>query len=331
MKEGDYVSTEMHKMLLEDRKQKIVQIINKYGENNFYMSFSGGKDSTVLSALLDMALPSNTIPRVYANTGIELNMIRSFVFEKAKTDDRIKIIKPTVPIKTMLETEGYPFKSKSHSVWVERYNRKGKTIGVLQYLGERIDKKPWGPENSCPKKLKYQFTDQNNLKISDKCCMRMKEEPLIKWYKENNKSYVITGITHDEGGRRKHASCLQFDQQKLKKFHPLIPVTKEWEDWFISEYNINICDIYKEPYNFSRTGCKGCPFALHLQQELDTLEKFFPGERKQCELIWGPVYKEYRRLGYRLKNTDVEEENKEKQKTKQLNIYDVFKLRKGSA
>ena len=31
------------------------------------------------------------------------------------------------------------------------------------------------------------------------------------------------------------------------------------------------------------------------------LEKFFPSERKQCEMIWKPVYDEYRRINYRLK------------------------------
>ena len=59
-----------NEFLLQDRLQKIRQIINKYGEENFYISFSGGKDSTVLSALVDMAVPENKIPRVYANTGI---------------------------------------------------------------------------------------------------------------------------------------------------------------------------------------------------------------------------------------------------------------------
>lgn len=68
-----------NEFLLEDRLQKIRSVINKYGEENFYISFSGGKDSTVLSALIDMACPENKIPRVYANTGIELNMIRDFV------------------------------------------------------------------------------------------------------------------------------------------------------------------------------------------------------------------------------------------------------------
>ena len=68
-----------NEFLLQDRLQKIRQIINKYGEENFYQSFSGGKDSTVLSALIDMALPDNTIPRVYANTGIEYRLILDFV------------------------------------------------------------------------------------------------------------------------------------------------------------------------------------------------------------------------------------------------------------
>lgn len=57
-------------------------------------------------------------------------------------------------------------------------------------------------------------------------------------------------------------------------------------------------------YNFTRTGCKGCPFALKLQNELDTLEKFFPAERKQCEALWKPVYEEYRKLGYRLRDIE---------------------------
>ncbi len=87
----------------------------------------------------------------------------------------------------------------------------------------------------------------------------------------------------------------------------MVAVTKEWENWFISEYNIRICDIYYPPYNFERTGCKGCPFNIHLQKELDVLEKYFPDEKKQCEIIWKPVYDEYRRLGYRLKNNSYEQ------------------------
>lgn len=98
-------------------------------------------------------------------------------------------------------------------------------------------------------------------------------------------------------------------------FQPLVPITKEWEDWFIEECHVVICDIYNEPYNFPRTGCKGCPFALHLQKELDILEEYFPNERKQCEIIWKPVYDEYRRLGYRLKKNE---------KYKQMSLFDII-------
>lgn len=287
-----------NEFLLQDRLQKIRQIIRQYGEENFYISFSGGKDSTVLSTLVDIAFPENKIPRVYANTGIELNMIRDFVLEMQKTDNRIVIIKPSMSIKQMLEKDGYPFKSKIHSHCVNLYQTDPSKKMWQGYTGKRPEH--WHT-TTCPKKLMYQFTEENKLRISDICCVKMKEEPLIKWAKDNKKDIAITGIMKEEGGRRTQSTCLQFRGKKLKKFQPLVPITKDWEDWFIDIYNVEICDIYKQPYNFNRTGCKGCPFAINLQHELDALEKHFPNERKQCEIIWKPVYDEYRRIEYRLK------------------------------
>lgn len=286
-----------NEMLLNDRIMKIQSIVKKYEEENFYISFSGGKDSTVLSALVDMALPNNKIPRVYANTGIELNMVRDFVIELAKTDNRIRIIKPSIPIKQMLEVEGYPFKSKHHAQMWSIWNNDHSNLSAIKYRDGLYN----FSSNKCPKKLKYQFSDDFNIKLSDKCCFRLKEEPLKEWQKENNKPYGILGIMREEEGRRSRAKCLAFQGKKLKNFQPLAPITKEWESWFIDKYNIKICDIYKPPYNFTRTGCKGCPFNIHIQRTLDTLEKYFPEERKQCEIIWKPVYDEYRRIGYRLK------------------------------
>ena len=288
-----------NEFLLTDRLDKIKSVINQYGEENFYISFSGGKDSTVLSWLIDKAIPYNNIPRVYADTGIELNMIKDFVVNKAINDDRFIIIKTHKNIKEKLYKYGYPFKSKQHSEVLDRYQRKGKITSVKQYLGEREDKQPW--VRSCPQKLKYQFTDDFNIKISDKCCIELKEKPIEEWKKLYNKKYAILGIRTAEGGRRFNAKCLAFRGDKLKAFQPLAPVTDDFEDWLIEKYNIEICDIYKPPYNFKRTGCKGCPFNITLQKELDTLEKYFPSERKQCEIIWKPIYDEYRRINYRLK------------------------------
>lgn len=294
--------------LLEDRLTKIQSVINKYGEDNFYISFSGGKDSCVLSALIDMALPENKIPRVYANTGIELNKITEFVSGLTEKDDRFIIIKPKQNIKDMLERVGYPFKSKYHSHFLEvyqKYNTLDGRTGLQHYLGVADDKQ-WSKQYCCPEALKYQFTPnwQNSFKISNKCCNELKKKPMKEYSKTHNRPININGIMRDEGGQREHANCLAFHGNKLTAFQPLSPLTKEWEDWFIKTYNVELCELYNEPYNFVRTGCKGCPFALDLQKELDTLDKHFPNERKQCELIWKPVYTEYRRIGYRLRKDD---------------------------
>ena len=73
-----------NEFILEDRLGVIRDIITKYGEDNFYLSFSGGKDSTVVHYLLDMALPNNKIPIVFSNTGIEYNAIVEFVRERER-------------------------------------------------------------------------------------------------------------------------------------------------------------------------------------------------------------------------------------------------------
>lgn len=116
-----------YELTLYDRIEVIKSTNVKYDlEHNAYLSFSGGKDSTILHYLLDMALPNNRIPRVFIDTGIEYQMIREFVLGLAKNDDRFVIIKPSKPIKQTLEEVGYPFKSKQHSHNVMLYQKHNK-------------------------------------------------------------------------------------------------------------------------------------------------------------------------------------------------------------
>ena len=82
------------------------------------------------------------------------------------------------------------------------------------------------------------------------------------------------------------------------------PVSTAFEDYIIAKYDIKLCKLYYPPYNFKRTGCKGCPFALDLQDQLNVMATYLPNERNQCEFIWKPVYEEYRRLGYRLEKSE---------------------------
>ncbi|MCI9292971.1 MAG: phosphoadenosine phosphosulfate reductase family protein [Erysipelotrichaceae bacterium] len=287
-----------NELILYDRINVIRDIIRKHGEDKFYISFSGGKDSTILHYLIDEALPGNNIPRVYADTGIEYNAVKAFVKELQSQDERIEIIKPSVNIKQMLGRDGYPFKSKEHSLFLSVYQNSGIGLTVNRYLNGDC-------RHPCPKVLKYQFSNEFNLKISDKCCKRLKKEPFKKWSKENGKTIAMTGMMASEGGLRESIqNCIITDKDgKLKKFHPLLKVTEEWENWYIKERNIKLCKLYYPPYNFKRTGCKGCPYALGLQEQLEVMFTLMPEEYKQCEIIWEPVYQEYRRLNYRLKST----------------------------
>lgn len=287
-----------NELILYDRLEVIKTTNKKYDLlNHSYISFSGGKDSTILHYLIDLALPHNTIPRVFIDTGIEYNYIREFVLEMAKNDERFIILKPTQAIKPTLEKYGYPFKSKEHSLYVSVYQNSGMCKSVKYYLSK--DKMI-----SCPSNLQYQFTKNFKIKCSNKCCFKLKKEPISKWSKINNKAIYITGMRHNESGQRASIKgCIITDKQgNIKKFHPLLVVNNEWEEWFIKTYKIKLCKLYYEPFNFKRTGCKGCPFALDLQEQLDTMEQYLPNEKKQCEIIWKPIYDEYRRIGYRLHN-----------------------------
>lgn len=291
-----------NEFLLEDRLTKIRSVTKKYGEENFYITFSGGRDSTVMHYLFDMALPGNQIPRVYADTGIEYNEIRKFVKALQENDKRIILLKPSLPIKETLKKYGFPFCSKQHGAVWQTYKKHGFNSKTVKAYYEHTFN---FHSNQCPDILKYQFSESfDSLNISDKCCDYLKKKPMEQYQKDTGKKIAIVGIMATEGGRRAGAVCLAFQGKKLKQFHPLAPVSKEWEQWFIEKYNIPLCKLYYPPYNFKRTGCKGCPFNLYLQKDLETMQTYFPNERKQCEDIWKPVYDEYRRIGYRLKKEE---------------------------
>ena len=286
-----------NEFLLADRIAKIKSMNELYDlEHNAYISFSGGKDSTVLHHLVDEALPGNKIPRVYINTGIEYKDI--VIFVERERDGRILILEPTQNIKSVLEQYGYPFKSKEHSLYLSVYQNSGVGKTVERYLNRP------NARFRCPDKLRYQFTEDFKIKVSNKCCYKLKKDVVNQWAKENYKTITITGMRAGEGGlRASHKGCAVFDETKLVKFHPLQPLEDDFMEWYIAERKIELCRLYYPPFNFKRTGCKGCPYSVDLQDQLFIMSCYLPEERKQCEIIWGKIYNEYRRIGYRLENT----------------------------
>jgi 3'-phosphoadenosine 5'-phosphosulfate sulfotransferase (PAPS reductase)/FAD synthetase len=98
--------------------ERIRNWINEFGTEGVYVSFSGGKDSTVLLDIVRNRMGYTEIPAVYVDTGLEYPEIRDFV----KTFDNVVWLKPKMNFRKVIETYGYPFISKevSESVYYAR-------------------------------------------------------------------------------------------------------------------------------------------------------------------------------------------------------------------
>lgn len=105
---------------------RLIEWYQKFG-GKVYVSFSGGKDSTVLLHIARQLYPD--IEAVFVDTGLEYPEIREFV----KTFDNVTWLKPEMNFREVVTKYGYPMISKriSHHVSVARRNPDGK---VAQYF-----------------------------------------------------------------------------------------------------------------------------------------------------------------------------------------------------
>ena len=90
-------------------KRRISEWVEYFGEDWVYVSFSGGKDSTVLLDLVRKSYPD--IPAVFVDTGLEYPEIREFV----RTFENVVWLKPKMNFRQVIEKYGYPFFSKEIS------------------------------------------------------------------------------------------------------------------------------------------------------------------------------------------------------------------------
>lgn len=103
-------------------RQRIRGWIDEFGEDGVYVSFSGGKDSTVLLHLVRRDFPD--VKAVFIDTGLEYPEIRQFV----RTFSNVDILKPKMNFRQVIENYGYPFISKEVSETVDYARRYVKAV-----------------------------------------------------------------------------------------------------------------------------------------------------------------------------------------------------------
>ena len=267
-------------------------------EGKCYVSFSGGKDSTVLLALTKMCQDLYTvgdIPAVFSNTGIELGVTVDFVnWVKDNYYPNVEIIRPSVSFDWVLKNKGKPMLSKLKSEYLSRWQKGSRTSCVWQnliYGKTNSGKDTWKLKLS--NKDVHILSDDFPIKISERCCKYLKKEPFANYNKTSGKKGYLTGLRMGEGGarelnaiNRKNANgriCTAVSHGMIQK-SPLIDWADEELEEFIEKYNVPLSKAYTD-YGFKRTGCMCCPYSRNLKNDLTYLYNHEPN-RYKASMHW---------------------------------------------
>lgn len=154
----------------------------EFWEGQVYVSFSGGKDSTVLLHMVRELYPD--VEAVFVNTGLEYPEIQKFV----KTFNNVTILRPEMRFDEVIKKYGYPVISKdvSNTIAGARNSiKKGeKSYRLLRIKGEL---KNYGSGKNLYNCEKYEPLLNVDFLISDMCCGVMKKKPTKTFSKETGK------------------------------------------------------------------------------------------------------------------------------------------------
>ena len=110
---------------------RILEWIMHY-DSQVYVSFSGGKDSTVLLDLVRRV--DNSIKAAFFNTGLEYPEIIEFV----KSIDNVIWLKPKMSFPKVIEKYGYPAVSKEQSSFIQEYrDTKSEKLKDIRWNGNK--------------------------------------------------------------------------------------------------------------------------------------------------------------------------------------------------
>ena len=286
-----------------------------YWNGDVYVSYSGGKDSTVLAHLVREMY--SDIPLVFVNTGLEFPEIQSF----AKKMGAI-FVRPKMSFSEVISRYGYPLISKENANVIEyaRTIKNGSRTGKTGTKSDNGEYKDWrrksliGSEGFgkgswfCKEKY-FPLAQDTSFMISAKCCDVMKKKPMKDYQKENG-SVPFLGTMTEESKIRERAwmknGCNAFDA-KVKTSQPMSFWTEQDVLQYISENKIEIASVYgdilacDENGDFydpmpgmkcnlkctgcQRTGCVFCCYGVHLEKgetRFQQLAKTHPRQYEYC-------------------------------------------------
>lgn len=269
-----------------------------------YVSFSGGKDSTVLKHIVDSMY--DDVPAVFVNTGLEYPEIQNFVRsvkngEYPCFNPDVTIVRPEMRFDEVIAKYGYPIITKkiSHAAFYARKpdTKSGEFYSRL-FDGAITDKKTGKKSMFCCDKWK--FVLQAPFQISDRCCGVMKKLPLHKYSKDNARVAITATMAAESNLRLEQwiiKGCNAFDN-KNPISNPMSFWTEQDVLQYIKRFEVPYCKLYGEivpvdgQFTFDgdcklqttgcdRTGCIFCAYGAHLEKHPNRFEKLKETHPKQ--------------------------------------------------
>ena len=254
----------------------------EHWDGDVYVSFSGGKDSTVLKHIVD-SMYSN-IPSVFVNTGLEYPEVRTF----AMRQKNVVRVDPKMKFYDVIENYGYPVVSKEQAQFIyEARNTKSEKLKDIRLNGNQ-----WGRGKISDK---WKFLLDAPFKVSHKCCDVMKKSP-VKTYERKTGRKAILGTMTDESSLRL-SSWLQHGCNAFEKSRPTSQPLSFWTEQDILQYivenNLEIASVYGEiqvneegKYYLTgcqRTGCMFCAFGCHKDENPNRFQRMKQTHPKQYD------------------------------------------------
>lgn len=239
---------------LEDLKSKF----SKINPCEYYLSYSGGKDSHLLYWFIKEYAHIEGIEIVGVNTYMEHHEILSRMRKNCDV-----LLYPEMKPLRIKEKYGIPCFSKNQDEWIKRYQTQTRTPFLMKMItGKDEEGNPLPSKFKLGKKARELLLSEKLHKVSPMCCTVLKKRTIHKYEKESKKKAIL-GVRGSEGHTRsaKYKSCFTKD----KKFTPLWDLSSELLDKIYAKYNIEIPEVYKY---INRTGCMGCPYGKNPELEL---------------------------------------------------------------